>query len=1330
MEQVSLGKIGRYDVIKVLGRGGMGEVLLAQDDNLGRRVAIKRPFKTAIADGLARFQVEAKAATLRHPNIPAVYEMGVHEDLPFIAMEFVEGETLETVIDSKRDIDLITKLRIIEQVCSALGYAHENGVVHRDIKPANIIVQPDGVAKIIDFGIAKVQDDEGSSGLTKASQLIGSLHYIAPERFFGGHVDGRVDIFSAGVTLFKLLTGREPFTGGEATASFKIMNEAHASLGAYLHEYPPALDEIIAKSLAKNPEDRYQTGEDFADALHEVIEDLKRSRVSELFNDAERLTTEKRFAPALELLDEAVKLDPSNTQARKLRKFVREHQERVRRAERLRDCLLRSDEALLTGSFDEALSQLREAQNLDSASAEIKAKVQLVEDKKRRYEFAVKALGEAELAKSRGDINGAMRIVGRALQEDPENKKVIAAHAALAKQLELEAQRGKLLELLEQAARALAAKDFDATEALLNEAGAIDASNLETDKLWRELAKAREIEQRRAALEEIQARIHEFIRQDAYEQASDLLNRALEKLPNETTLHRLKAEVDAEARKFEIRRIVDGAVAQARDLFASSPFEALSVLQKAQEQVPGDERLLAYERSLRQDLEAQRSEQLRENTALKARELMDARQFDKAVGVLESYEVEFGAQADIEALLALARNEFAAQKRAELVERSLSEARTLVREGRLEDAVRLLESGVQESGDPALSALLNEVREQQAAAVRKLEVLQKRVELLRERGELDEAIELLQAQLAETPANAELQRLSTTLQSERERKRVTAEALRKSGEAVQKKDFAAAIESLQVVVRAYGDTAELTRALHDVEAQRTAHAQETVDRSIDSARSALLKNDPQGALEALKTATAFLEFAGDQKQAEWQRIGQSVKKALQQTGSTGASAAFDDQLSAIAQAKPKRMPMWAIAGAFLLVAGIGVVLILKMRTPAPAVARSQIEIPKVPAGATVLIDGAPQKVGADGRLTVVVKPGHHELTISLMGFETFDDVLEVTQGQSIREDVKLTSLPPAGVATGTFAVLPQNDLQAVRVFVNGDAKGEKKAGQKIMLPVGTYHVRYAWPGYKDSNDHVIVIAKGADIQDHVVLEKMPQQVQAAPKEQAHATPAAAAPQQQVAPTPAPAAQPTGTLNLGANSIERGQTLTIAWSVQNASSVEIIPIGKVEAAGVRTVTPAANTTYELMANGTQLAAQSVQVHEPQKAQAPAPAPVAPAPVAQAAGPDRGALEKALASGYTSVFGRASGKNGKECKATFGGAFGGKLKAFNEWCDLAKSFTPAEQCSQVGGSPDAPTLTCVERVNVRLKDGSAQEFPQQQKVFHFSKGADGNWQVSGW
>ena len=212
MDTTTPAMISKYKVIRVLGSGGMGEVLLAQDD-LGRRVAIKRPFKSALAEGRKRFDIEARATTLSHPNIPVVYELGSDEDgLPFIAMEFVEGEPLDRLIASGQQLNLILKLSIIEQVCDALGYAHEKGVIHRDIKPANVIVQANGVAKIIDFGIAKIMNVEQTTDLTQASQIMGSLHYIAPERFKDQAIDGRVDIFSAGVMLYLLLTGTLPFT--------------------------------------------------------------------------------------------------------------------------------------------------------------------------------------------------------------------------------------------------------------------------------------------------------------------------------------------------------------------------------------------------------------------------------------------------------------------------------------------------------------------------------------------------------------------------------------------------------------------------------------------------------------------------------------------------------------------------------------------------------------------------------------------------------------------------------------------------------------------------------------------------------------------------------------------------------------------------------------------------------------------------------------------------------------------------------------------------------------------------------------------------------------
>jgi serine/threonine-protein kinase len=1438
MENVSAGKIGKYEIIKVLGRGGMGEVLLAQDIDLGRRVAIKRPFKSALEEGLARFQVEARAATLRHPNIPTVYEMGVQDGLPFIAMEFVEGEPLDKIIASGRPLDMITKLRIIEQVCSALGYAHENGIIHRDIKPANVIVQPDGVAKIIDFGIAKVQDGEGKAGLTQTSAVIGSLHYIAPERFKGGPIDGRVDIFSAGVTLFKLLTGEEPFTGGEATASYKIVNEAHSSLATYLHDYPPVLDEVVAKSLAKNPDDRYLTGEDFADALHDVIEDLKRTRVAELFDDAERLTTESRYTPALELLEEAAKLDPANTQVRKLRKFVREHQERLRRAERLRECTLKADEALLAGNFEEALNQLKDAQNLDPTSTELKQKIHAVEEKKRRNEISAKALADAEQARNRGDITAALRIVTRALQEDPDNRKLAAINGILSRQAEKEAQQGKILDLLENARRELAARNLAAVDRLIAEADSLDPSHLETDKLRREMAKVREQEERRVILDEIQKRVSDFLRTESLDQAADLLNRALEKLPNETLLHRLKAEVDAEANKVEAKRFVEAAISQARELFANSPAEALTILQKALDRTPGDERLLTYERSLRQQLDALQVEQVRAGTLVNARELMAAKQYDKAVGVLESFQLEFGHHSDIDDLLAFARDEQTRLQRSSIIDHCASEGRALIRDGRLEDAIRLLQSGIQQTGDVSLSRLLEEIREQQAAFVRKLEVLQKRVGLLRERGELDEAIQLLQEQLAAMPGNPALQELltavkadqqhkrqaefahrievlqqrvgllrdrgelneaiqllreqlaampgnralqelQTALQAELEQKQATGKAISAARAAAQKRDFSAGLESLQAVLRAYGESAELTGAMQEVQNERSAYAEEIVGKSIESARAALLKNDSQGALAALKGATQWMEFADAKKQADWQRIGQSVKKALEQSGTTASSgAAFDAQLSAIAAAKPKKFPVWIVAAGGVALVAVASLVIWKP-PPKPPKPQPQIQahivVAKAPPGADVSVDG--MSVGltnAQGSLSVPVSPGPHKLVVSKADFASFiDPDISVGAGETFRDPAPLTPLGNSGFLAVSAV---GGNAAKIKVYVGGVYKGTASNGSPLPLEVGTYRVHYSAAGFEDSADKPVTISLKATTTDtytllamkppppnvgnltvstnpfaHIVLDNSK-----------HAEADASGKYTFEGLTPGPhtvdisldkfvslpgkavqvqanqyasldarmdPVSPTGFLKADQTEIEEGQSVNLNWQVNNTSSVTLDG-STVGPSGTKSVTPDHTTTYQLSANNGAVRIQSVTINvHPKVVVVRPPQPPDGGTPPKPPLPDLAALTPAL-NAYKSVFTQASGKNRKDCQAALGGKYQGKLQELGQaWCEAAKRFEANEQNCQVGGSPETPTLTCKETLVVYPKDGDPKPFPSQ-RTFHLTGKPDGPWQITGW
>src|SRR5580698_2212288 len=225
--------IGKYEVTGVLGRGGMGVVYQAEDKRIGRLVAIKTLTEgfSSQADMMERFYREAHAGILHHPNIVIVYDLGDQDGVPFIVMEHVTGEPLDKIIASGRQLPLIDRLSIIEQVCSALGYAHERGVVHRDIKPANVIVQPDGHAKIVDFGIARVQSSNAETGLTRTGNVIGTIHYIAPER----------------------LKGQLPFGGEDITVLQKLVNEPHPPLRTYLSNYPPQLDAILDRALAKDP---------------------------------------------------------------------------------------------------------------------------------------------------------------------------------------------------------------------------------------------------------------------------------------------------------------------------------------------------------------------------------------------------------------------------------------------------------------------------------------------------------------------------------------------------------------------------------------------------------------------------------------------------------------------------------------------------------------------------------------------------------------------------------------------------------------------------------------------------------------------------------------------------------------------------------------------------------------------------------------------------------------------------------------------------------------------------------------------------------------------
>ena len=287
----ALKQIGRYEIVSELGRGAMGVVFKARDPLIGRLIALKT-ITASVADDpglLERFRGEAQAAgALQHPNIVTIYEMGEADGVPFIAMEYLEGESLEAIISRRAQVPLAQKVEYLVQTCRALQYAHRRGVIHRDIKPANIVVTVEGTVKVVDFGIARLV----GASKTQTGTLLGTLAYMSPQQIRGDRADARSDIWSVGVVLYELLTYRRPFEGeNHAALLLSILQNEPIPLGRLLGECPRQLELISRRTLAKDYSARYQSMEELLLELKSAWAGLHLHKPGEAPADATRPTT-------------------------------------------------------------------------------------------------------------------------------------------------------------------------------------------------------------------------------------------------------------------------------------------------------------------------------------------------------------------------------------------------------------------------------------------------------------------------------------------------------------------------------------------------------------------------------------------------------------------------------------------------------------------------------------------------------------------------------------------------------------------------------------------------------------------------------------------------------------------------------------------------------------------------------------------------------------------------------------------------------------------------------------------------------------------------------
>jgi serine/threonine protein kinase len=264
-----IGQLGKYRIDSILGKGAMGVVYKAFDPQIERTVALKTIRKELFSEGqqaelIGRFKNEAQAAgRLNHPNIVTVYDYGEDSDSAYIAMEFVDGTALNTLMMPDRPTALPRVMAWMGDLLLALEYAHSRGVVHRDIKPANLLITTGAQVKVSDFGIARME----SSTLTQTGSMVGTPSYMSPEQFRGEQVDGRSDVFSAGIVLYQLLTGVRPFVGSASVVMQQILNEQPAPPSQLVPALGRGYDHLVARAMAKSPAERYPSARAFLDAL-------------------------------------------------------------------------------------------------------------------------------------------------------------------------------------------------------------------------------------------------------------------------------------------------------------------------------------------------------------------------------------------------------------------------------------------------------------------------------------------------------------------------------------------------------------------------------------------------------------------------------------------------------------------------------------------------------------------------------------------------------------------------------------------------------------------------------------------------------------------------------------------------------------------------------------------------------------------------------------------------------------------------------------------------------------------------------------------------------
>jgi len=694
----------------------MGVVYKARDPKINRMVALKT-ITTDVADNpdlLQRFFREGQfLASLEHPNIATIYEMGEEGGTPFIAMAYVDGQTLAEVIARRLPIPLFLKLEYAIQACRAFDYAHKRGIIHRDIKPGNIMLSKQGTVKVLDFGIARVLE----TSHTRPGILMGTFAYMGPEVYHGEPADARSDIFSFGVVLFELICYSKPFPGeNPANLMTSICLEEPRRLREIMPDSPPELDSLVERMLLKPVSERVQSMEDLLLDLEPICKSLQAETVAQLIAKSRELIQQEEFSQARDLLRQALQVDFTNAQARGLLGKVDTALKKKLLRPQAQQLVENGSSSLKDGKLDEARALANSALELDSAfepAQELLAKIQLEAS---RAKLLNEKLQAARQRLAEGLLDEVDALLAPILEREATNRQALLLQEQV---LEERSRRQKLHRLVQNMQRARILWTDQKYEECINLLTGLQVEFPDEEDIRKLMEAAREDraeQHRRHTLEEAR----NLLAARRYGECEELLAGLRTEFPNDDEIPKLlEALREDQARQRKGERL-----AEARNLLTSRRHEeSITVLSELGKEFPGDDDEIAkLLHVVREDQEKQR----RLQGVADARNLLAARRYEDCNTLLVSLQKQFPEDNTILELVEALREDQAQERKLT----ALAEARNLKGSKRYEEALSLLNVLEKDfSGDEDISKL-RELVQDEWAEQRMLESLAEARDLL------------------------------------------------------------------------------------------------------------------------------------------------------------------------------------------------------------------------------------------------------------------------------------------------------------------------------------------------------------------------------------------------------------------------------------------------------------------------------------------------------------------------------------------------------------------------------------------------------------------------